>query len=482
MLQKLSRFILLAVLFSGCNEYKTCEQIREENLAGDLEFIADNTQLPNRPLTLTDIIEVANQRNLDLLAKRQEWAIQHEIASRETLKMLPDLIVSGEKSHRNKPLATSGEQFPSGIPVPPSVTVSKFTSRWDVTLTYRILDFALAFFHSRAEDDRAVSVYFQYVRLRQNLMLDIYRSYWKAIVAKTGADRAQEILSMAQTLQGRVSQQIKNRFISEIQGLRIEDQLLSIQFRSYSFYDEYQAAKAELASFMGIPAGTQFELASANVEQVPNPDDIEELEEIALHSRPELYGLDFNELASTEDVRAAIIQLLPGISFFRGYHEDRDRFLIFHHWFIGGATAAWNLLSLPWHHADISVAKRQRLFARDSRLALSVAVLAQLHIARWKFDEMLGQYKIQHDIEIVRNQLLNATQKEHVAGEFTALDVMYAASDALQATVGAMQAYGELQVSMEQLNNAIGRPLYYNTLPDESDYELIEEGMEECLD
>lgn len=473
----------LIIGFTGCTPYKSCQEVREEHMVCDMDFLYEHTCLPNRLLTLTDIIEIAWARNLDTLVKEQEWIIQREVATSEALKMLPRLDFTGELSHRNKNTAARSETLePVEFLGPPQISQEQSVRIWDITLAWNALDFGLAYFRSQAESNRAITFYFQYARLKQNLILEVYRSYWKAMVNLVGMIRSQKVIEASKVYRQRLNRQIGYRNLSQVIGLRFEDQMLTVQLRFYSFKEAYNIAKAELAALMGTPANIPFDLAVVQREPIPILSDINLLENIALESRPELFGSDFTEKLSIDEVRFAILQLFPSVEFFRGYHENRDKFLVHHHWILAGFRAAWNLFSIPSRAFAIKAARIRLRQARYERLALSVGVLSQVHIARWLFEEQLELYNLQSDISSTRQNLSNATFATFLAGEFNMLDAINAESDAVLSEVNAMQAYGDLQVAMEQLNNAIGKPLYFNTLPIEDEEEVEQEEVEQEIE
>jgi outer membrane protein TolC len=420
-------------------------------------------------LTLCDIIEIASNRNLDTLVRQMQWEVENELSTSEALKLLPSLVAEGERSHRSNSNASRSRLATSKVLGPASIDVAQTTKKWDLTMTWNILDFGVTYFRSLAQEDRAATLYFQYARAKQNLILDIYKSYWKAIGAKWGYDASKQVLEMAKDFQGKFEKQADAKIISQIQGLKAEDQLLSLQLRFYNYQEEYEAAKAELAALMGMPADICFELEELSPFDLPTPPEISdvcELEEIALESRPELYEGDFNEKLSRNEARQAILLMLPTVSFFASQFHDSDKYLVHHNWFQGGVRAAWNLLLLPSRGNDIRAAKTRVNTARTQRLAISVGVISQLHISLWKYQEILEQFNLINQVSSVRQKLLKATELEYQVGEFNEVELLNAKADALQGTISLIQSFGDLQIALEQINNSIGQPLFFNNLDD----------------
>jgi len=463
--------LLLLITLSGCYNKTESPQfcdVRQENAKEDSDYLYLRTILPDRPLTLLDIIEIANQLNLDLLVKKLDWTIQEEIASGETLKMLPSFIYSSWNSHRNNSTASSQLTSTTGALSPPLISSTQTDHHWDYTLTWNLLDFGLAYFRSRSEIDRAQVARFQYEKVKQNLVLDIYKSYWKAVSAKISSEHSKEVIALSQNVKITTQREAKERLISSIQGFQTEDQMLQIQKRLIYLEDAYFEAKAELAGLMGIPQTYCFELAPFELSEMPDEFDLCEMEDIALLNRPELYGADFQGSITANQARVELLQMFPSFSLFEGFHTDKNPFLLHSTWILVGCQMAWNLFSLPQHLVDTLAARDRQYQAYISRLALTVGVISQVNIAYWKYQEAFHQYNLQREITSVQRRLADATKKQFLYGLIGIVDVVKTEGDAVESETALFGLYGDLQVALEQINNAMGRPLLYNTIENDA--------------
>lgn len=458
---------------------------RQKNIPFDLRDIYNNTALPETPLTFEDAALIAIDRNLDLQVKELEWEIQQEVATQEKLKMLPGLLLSAERSHRNKNLQNTANSERFGFIATPSTSVQKKVRRWDTTLTLSLLDFGIAYYRSQAEKNRALVTYFQYVRLQHNLILDVSKAYWKAITARKAAEGARKIIIASRKLQETIQKDYVSRIVSALSSLKVQDQMLSFQLRLASYEDLYYGALAELAALMGIPANISFELADVKMDDPDVNLCIDELEQTALENRPELYGTDLNDLVTLNEVRAAVVQLFPRADYFLGFHNNLDKFLVHHHWYIAGITVAWNLLGIPQQAAAVAGATIRNQMAKRERLALSVGVISQVRIAQLKFDENAELYRLNREANSVKQKLLYSAEKALLYGEFSPSEVLIYAEDALIGEINEIQAYGDMQISLEQLNNSIGIPLFFNVSNDincQNDQEMFGSENEEIAE
>lgn len=467
-IKSLCRFSLLAALAltcTGCHydSNPDIDDFRETSLQEDMDVIFDGIPRFLAPLTLEEIYELASSRNLNILVKQLEYEIQTELVTRERFGMLPDIKSHFESLIRNRNTASSSESLVPGVPPAPlSISSQKHQWRWDYALVWNYVDFGLSFLRSRQEHNRAMKVQFEYQRIQQNLLVDITREYWKAQTAKLARKKSKIILEKAKVQQAAIQKQLEAKIISEIQGLRSEGQLLTYQSQ-FQFYDkEYHTALSELALLMGLPPCVEFEIADVVAFEVDAClDDICELESLALYNRPELFSDDAEELIQRDEARAAVLQMYPGVDLFTGHNHDSNRFLLFNHWIQAGTRAAYNLLDWPRHLQESRAAEGRILLAKNNRLLMSVSVMTQVHLAYSVYLDNLESYKLAKSIEDISTRLLRAAQSEQRQGKLHDADVLKYEIDLLEGQISSLKQYGEVQNSLEQLNNAMGLPLYY---------------------
>ncbi len=485
------RFLLLLVgllFLNSCvrSDSIHLRSIREENATADQAFLDKPMPEIKKTLTLLEIIDLATYNNLDLFVKQREWAIQHEKATGEKLKTLPSYTFSGEHSWRNKSTAsfsvdaTTGQVSTSvdpitGAPLPPgSIGSEQRVNRYDLTAAYNLVDFGVSYFRARQERHREASTSFQFERQRQNIVLNVFKAYWKGLAAKYGIDQAREIIENSRTYQDKIDKQVKGRNIPRIQGLRSELQLVNMRLRFGQYEGKYREAKAELAALMGLPPYFEFDLADVDLNTaIVELEELDQLGKLALTNRPELYATDAEERIFDEEAKAAMIQMFPSLSIFLGRNFDADRFLIHHYWTLSGARVAWNLLALPQRWYDHKVAYGRKQMTKDSRLALTVGVLTQLHIAAITYKDSLKKYENIQEIVKINKGMLASAITERQYGEFDDIDLINFRADSLESEVNALQAYGETQIALELVNNSIGIPLYYKNLPHPTTEEVI---------
>ncbi len=454
---------LLVLTCTGClRPARNFCAIRSEKASEDLDRLDETEMPPEHPMTLEEVIEFALRNNLEIQAQRwQEWA-QCEKRREEWLQTLPSLTLNPYWSERNNLLIQSSQSVTPQPPAPPSISTQRQTKTFDATLMWGVLDFGLSYYQSRQEGNRAHLLMQKHLRDRQNLILDIYKAYYRAVVNKQMLDRAREILAFFKARAESLQRQEKDRIVSEWVALAHEDRMIDAEIKLFAYENEYRAGLTELMALMGLPPCRTLELAPMELTDFPAPpDDICELEQQALCSRPELYQQDRQLDVDCDEVRASILRMFPNAQVFGSYNYDGNKFLIHNDWMTIGVKAAWDLLHLPARTHGLYQSKFAAQFTRDTRLALSVAVLSQVNIANYNVHDSMEQYRLAKQAYKIKQRLLDVATMIEEAGEFNHDEVLGRQVDAIFAELNAYKAFANVSISLEQLANSIGKPLLF---------------------
>lgn len=468
--------------FPACNRIENSNdwcKLRNKNNNEDIKCFYSRAEIPVTPLTLDDAIYIALDQNLSLLVKQHEYCIQKEVVTREKLNMIPKLILNWENSGRNENTASFSESLQPGIPPAPlSISSEQNIMRWDITAVWGLVDFGVSYFRSRQEYNKVLIAQLEYERLRQNLVVDVTKQFWKAVVAKIALRKSIEVVDKALDQQASLHRQIDSKIISEIQGLRNENQLINIRGQLQAYSAEYHNAKSELALLMGIPATYQYELADIECMGVDvNICDVKDLEQYALVNRPELFSADAEEQIRVEEARAAIVQMLPGVELFGGPFHDSNKYLLYSNWLSAGLRATWNLLNVPAYNKERQIACMRKQLARSNRIALAAGVIAQVHLSYILFFDNLQSYGIAKELESVNKRLLHAAKSEQKQGKLHEADILKYEAESLFAEIDANTKYANLQNTLAQLNSAIGLPRYFRT---DIEYRSLDNSHNSC--
>lgn len=215
--------------------------------------------------------------------------------------------------------------------------------------------------------------------------------------------------------------------------------------------------QVDLATLINLPLGPQVELAPDAGYQMPELKvELDTLEQEALASRPELREQDYQARISAAETRKAMLRLLPGLEFSAGGHYDSNSFLVNQSWADYGVKVTWNLFNVLSAPAAIDVAKAGQEVAGARRQAMSMAILAQLHVANANFREAQRQFQTSQQLAGLDGQIVEQLRNRYQAQGIGELELIQGELNTLQADLRRDLAYAELRNSYGQLFASVG--------------------------
>ncbi len=459
-------FALSALLAACCPiEEQNIDLLRIENIDYDRNEL-DRAEVPDHPLSYDEIVDLALKQNLDLQVKAQEIRIKEELRTGATWKMLPSLMFNLEQYGRNRNTGSFSQSLTNQPPAPPSISSEQHDTTYDITFTWNILDFGLAYNRAIQEANREKMLKLDYARLQQNLVLEVTRSYWKTQLAARGVDRSERLIKRINEYQEKVRHYNQKGTLAALPSMKLDAQLSKFKVQLQDFHRDFVTAKSQLAQFMGL-TNTDFEIIPYPFEKIDRQlFDWDALEDLALANRPELYGKDVEEKVFKAEVHNAALQLLPGLAPYGQTKFDSNKFLIWNHWLQAGLKITYNVFNLPSTFYDMRAAEAQQELVRKNRVALSLGVITQVQLALLLYDDAIDNYKIAHEYYESEKKLEEQAYLISKVGEFHDGDVLSAESDAFLAEMTAFERYGNLMLTIEQINNSIGMPRHYKAKVD----------------
>jgi outer membrane protein TolC len=165
---------------------------------------------------------------------------------------------------------------------------------------------------------------------------------------------------------------------------------------------------------MGLPPAATFalvELSDSDYKVSDLKADIATLERSALALRPELMEQRYQSRITESEGRSALLSLLPGASLYSGVYRDTNDFLRYSNWGTLGASLSLNLFNALKSSTIRDLTNSQSQVAKERRLALTAAVLGQVHLSRVALELNKEQYESASDyLKVVRKIRDQATQ------------------------------------------------------------------------
>lgn len=477
-------FLLLILLFfAGCYPTRaTLETERAYQGPSDLEWLDACPPDLDHPLTLEEMIGIAVARNLDLFLKAEEIAIQEDRATQLRWQLLPNLDYNFLDQRRSQNTASFSRFLNPAFNIgPPVYQIGslKHQQTWSLALAWNALDFGVTYFRARQQQNRATQEEYEYERIRNNVILRIVSSYWRAVFAKMAIKRMHELLPDMLDQTDKLNNELENKvYLSKSQALSklVYFYQREIQVRGYNdrndssdptqgYEKEFESSLLDLATQMQLPPGIDFDIALPDDDLGIDADlpDLGDLFDLALQYRPELFQRDLDVKITKDDVTIAMIQQFPALRLFDGYNYDSNPFLLHRNWYLAGVNVAWNLLDFPSNMMGHVIATDTVERARRNRLLISQGVLSQVSLAHIQFDQNREQFIIALKVYKANKAIAALAESEAQVGKKSKLEALQSKIDTALALNNVQKIYAELQSNLEQLNNSIGLPRYYQT-------------------
>lgn len=451
---------LAVVWLSGCaiKPAPFTDAERADTARTDRVAMFSNQQPVNGPITLDEAMARAIRYNLDHRLKMMEEALAQRQLDLSNFDLLPKLTAAAGYTNRNHELASSSEGlYTRDQSLIPSYSTDKNSRTADLNLSWNILDFGVSYYEAKEQADRVLVLEQRRRKVVQLMMQQVREAYWQAAGAQRLHDRIGPLLDQARSALDDSRKTQAQGLRSPIETLNYQHALLDLMRQLEAVRDQLEEAKPRLASLMNLEPGKDFTLAAGADFKVPNFDmAMPKMEDMALQRRPELVEASYNERISVNETHKAMAKLLPGIEFNLGAHYDSNSFLVYNAWRAAGISVSWNLLNLLNARNIRGTAQAQLDVAKMQRMALNMAVLTQVHVARSELAAKTRQFDLFKQMNDVDGQILEHTHNATVANAQGKLEEIRIATQAMMSELRLYQSYGELESAYGQMLATLG--------------------------
>jgi outer membrane protein TolC len=293
----------------------------------------------------------------------------------------------------------------------------------------------------------------------QTLMQDVRRAYWRA----AGAQRLQrQVAAAISAAQGALpaARKVETEGLrSPIDSLRYQKSLLDLIRQLEGVQRLLGESKVELAQMINLPPGQNYAIAvppetALRIQSVRLP--VGAMEETALILNPDIREQSYQTRISADEARKALLRLLPGINLSFNPNYDSNSFLVNHQWYAGAAKLNGylsNLLEAPVmiHRADEDAA-----LSDVRREAVSMAVLAKVHISYLQYLSAATEYRWSTQESDVDNRLYEQISNRAATDTQSDLERVSAQVSAVFSELRRYQSYAEAQAALGRLYAALG--------------------------
>lgn len=458
---RLAAAVSVVALLSACAVTpEPFTQVEFNARAGaDREAMFKGQEALSGPLTLEDALARVLKYNLDRRAKMMEEALSLGQLDLDRFDLLPKLTANAGYAGRSEANATVSRDLVSQTTGTgnPTYSTDRDTITADLGLTWNVLDFGVSYVTAHQNADRTLIAQERRRRTVQNLAQEVRFAFWRAAAAQVLKQKVQSTVAAGERALEDSERVEAERLRDPTQSLRVQKALLESIRQLETINQELDSAKAELAALINLPPGTDFRLASDDAMNIPVIDwSVERMEELALANNPDLREQDYQGRIVAAETRKEILKLLPGITFSTSRQYDSSSFLADNRWNEVGAKITWNLLNIFSAPDRINYTETAEQVAEAKRLALRMAVLAQVHVVSNQFASAAKQYQRADKLWNIETRLAATSANQSQGGAQSEIDRITQDTSAIAAELRRFQTYAQLQASFGKLLATIG--------------------------
>jgi outer membrane protein TolC len=458
---KLILGVSAAALLSGCTVMpKPLTPSEISTKAEDNFRVVDAEQEPvSAQIGLYDAMARALKYNLDYKVELMDEALKSRELNLSRYDMLPQLVASAGYSGRsNYAGASSLSLLTRRQSLEPSTSSEKNLYTADLALSWDVLDFGLSYVRSQQKADEVLISQERRRKVANRIIEDVRTSYWRAV-------SAERLLTKLQQLEDAVTETLSNserlaerRLSAPLTALTYQRELIEIQAEVRKLQRELVIAKAQLAALMNLKPGTSFALVLPDRGR-PLPEVKyagEDMMLTALKNRAELREVSYRQRINSKELDAALLSALPSFRGVLGVNVDSNDFLYNNDWFQWGARASWNVLNLFRYPAQKKAVKAQDDLLRQRELALTMAVITQVHVARARFGHLSEELGTASHQMRVQDKIMYQIRSGHRAGAMSQQTLLREEMNTLVAEVKYDIAFAEAQNAYANLFGSMG--------------------------
>lgn len=416
---------------------------------------------PATPISVEEAQARALRYNLDARLAAHEQAVQNRQVALAPFDMLPRVTASaGYVTRDRENITTSFSRNTGQTSSDTFIGVERNRALADLGFSWNILDFGASYFAARQQADRALIAAERRRKIVHTLFTEVEATYWQALAAQRTMPRLDGTIRQTRIALRNVQRLEQARALPPADSLRMQRELLEIVRQLEAIASDLAITRARLAGLMGLPPGTPYLLAEATEETTAAAlPALDALEEMALLRRPELREEAYARRITADEARRALLRLLPGISLTASVNYDSNTYLVYNNWAEAGLRLAADLVRLASLPQTMELNAANAELAETRRLAVAMAVLAQLHIATEQHQRALAQHARATEIDNVERRLARLAAQRHEQEAGSELDRARDVANALLAELRRHRSYADLRAARTAVAASIGLDL-----------------------
>lgn len=461
--KRLLASVSLMALLAACAvtpEPFTAEQMKQ-NAQDDRTEMFQKGEALSGPLTVSDAIARALKYNLDRRAKVMEEGLALGQTKVDRWDLLPKLTANAGYTYRSNPNATVSRDVKTGQDgTSYSYSADQRAMTADLGLSWNVLDFGLSYFTAKQNADRALIATERKRKTVHNLVQEVRFAFWRAAAHQELKGDVEKAVSEAKVALDRARTVERENLRAPAEALRYQKSLLETLRQLTAIQQELSTAEIELAALINMPPGTKLVLDVPAEMKVPGWSlSLEQMEEKAFLNNADLREQGYLARIAVDDTRKAITRLFPGITLSTSRQYDHNSFLMDNHWYEAGAKLSWNLMNLVSAPDTLAYADSNEQVVKSRRLALRMAVLAQVHVAERQYVNAVSQYEQSDELWKVDKRLYELSEARSSNDAQGMLERVAGRASAIASQLRRFQTYAQVEQAYAKMQASIGQDL-----------------------
>ena len=435
---------------SADDDIKTINKIREQN-----EIFSQNLDID-----LYKAIALAIENNKDIKVKLFETALASQQLEDIKFDMLPSMSANagytGSEKYSATTSATVSSDSAGSLGSSYSTSRSKDVFEQDVGFTWNALDFGLSYIRAGQSADRFLIAKEIEKKSSNNIAKDVIQAYWNALSAQKLIKKYDPLIKKVNEALGD-SQKIEELLLQKpMDALLYQKELLDIKRALISQRQTLINAKITLGGLMGLLPDQEYNLVPTSQPINVLDMKLKNMEKYALVHRAELLENRYQERISVAETKAGIRSLLPSFNFNAAYTSSSNDYLQNKQNFEYGSSVGANLLNVFRAPTIKKVNEANTAIIREQRLALSMVVLSQVHLASIDFQMSMEEYETADLYYSVSRKIANQVRNAQKIARFGDLEMIREDASSLVAELRKDIAFAKMQHAVAQVYTSVG--------------------------
>jgi len=436
---------------SANEDIKKISEIKEQNEILQKELDID----------LYTAIALAIENNKDLKVKLFETALADRKIKDVKFDMLPTMSANagytGSEKYQSSTSATVGTNDKAATK---GTTFSTSRNRdvvaRDIGFAWNALDFGLSYIRAGQTGDRYLIAKEIEKKAANNIAREVIRSYWNALSAEKLIKKYDPLIEKVKVALND-SQKIEEMLLQKpMDALLYQKELLDIKRALITQRQTLINSKVELGTLMGLLPDQEYNLVKTD-EPINILDmNIKSMEKHALVNRAELLENRYQERISVAETKVGLRSLLPSFNINAAYTSSSNDYLQNKTNFEFGSSVGANLLNVFRAPTIKKVNEANTEIIKEQRLALSMAVLSQVHLANIDYQMSTEEYDTSEKYLNVSTKIANQVRNAQKIARFGELELIREEASTLVAELRRDIAFAKMQHSIAQVYTSVG--------------------------